>query len=112
MCGGGAFGGSATNGSVVVVGCSGGAVGLQIGGDATISALWHGPDGRSGAPIIAGGSVWLVSNGGHLYALDATTGAVQSDTDLHTTIPGFPTPTVLPGTVFVPAGSRLIAFTG
>jgi outer membrane protein assembly factor BamB len=112
VCNGGAFGGTATNGSVVVVGCSGGPVGLQIGADATISVRWHGPGGRSGAPIIAGGSVWVISNGGHLYALDANTGTVQSDTDLHGQIPGFPTPTVLPGTVFVPAGSRLVAFSG
>ena len=56
--------------------------------------------------------MWVISNGGHLYALDASTGAVQSDTDLQARISGFPTPTVLPGTVFVPAGNRLIAFAG
>jgi outer membrane protein assembly factor BamB len=110
VCNGGAFGGLATNGTLVVVGCSGGPAGVQVGADAKITVSWHGPDGRTGAPILAGGIVWLVSNGGHLYALDADSGAVQSDTDLHTTIPGFPTPTVLPNTVLVPAGSRLLAF--
>jgi outer membrane protein assembly factor BamB len=112
ICDGGAFGGSATNGSVVVVGCSSGPVGLQIGDDATISPRWRGPTGRSGAPIIAGGSVWLVNNNGHLYALDAANGTVQADVALHGRIAGFPTPTVLPTTVLVAAGSRLVAFTG
>jgi hypothetical protein len=100
----------ATDGSLVVVGCSGGPAGVQIGTDAKISVSWHGPDGRTGAPILAGRTVWLVSNSGHLYGLDANSGTVQSDTDLHTTIPGFPTPTVLPDRVLVPAGSRLLAF--
>jgi outer membrane protein assembly factor BamB len=112
VCSGGAFGGSATNGSLVVVGCSGGPAGLQIGADAKIMVNWHGPNGRTGAPILAGGVVWLVNNGGHLFALDADSGAVQSDTNLHTSIPGFPTPTVLADTVLVPAGFRLMAFTG
>jgi outer membrane protein assembly factor BamB len=112
VCSGGAFGGIATNGSLVIVGCSGGPAGVQVGADASISVLWHGPGGRSGAPILAGNTVWLVSNGGHLYALDATSGNVQADVDLKTRIPGFPTPTVLGTTVFVPAGDRLLAFTG
>jgi outer membrane protein assembly factor BamB len=66
----------------------------------------------SGAPIIAGSSVGLISNSGRPYTLDATTGTVQSDTYLHTSVPGFPTPTVLPGAVLVPANDRLIAFMG
>ena len=112
VCNGGAFGGIATNGSLVIVGCSGGPVGVQVGADATISVVWHGPGGRSGAPILAGNTVWLISNGGHLYALDAPSGTVQADVDLKTRISGFPTPTVLGSTVFVPAGDRLVAFTG
>src|SRR5207248_8662164 len=62
ICDGGAFGGSATNGSVVVVGCTSGPVGLGIAADGTISRAWQGPSGRSGAPIIAGSSVWLIGN--------------------------------------------------
>ena len=111
VCDGGAFGGIATNGSVVVVGCTGGPVGVSVGADGSITKMWHGPDGRTGAPIIAGGSTWLVSNGGHLYALDTNSGSVQSDTDLNGSIPGFPTPTVLGGAVYVPAGTRLIVLT-
>ena len=112
VCNGGAFGGIATNGSLVIVACSGGPAGVQVGADASISVQWHGPGGRSGAPILAGNTVWLISNGGHLYALDATSGGTQADVDLKTRIPGFPTPTVLGATVFVPAGDRLLAFTG
>jgi hypothetical protein len=74
--------------------------------------VWHGQGGRTGAPIIAGDSAWLVSNGGHLYALDAATGNVRSDTDLKGRISGFPTPTVLPDMVLVGAGNRLVTFTG
>jgi outer membrane protein assembly factor BamB len=109
VCKGGAFGGIATNGSLAVVGCSGGPAGVQIGPDGAITVAWHGPNGRTGAPVLAGGTAWLVSNGGHLYALDPGSGAVQSDTDLGGTIAGFPTPTVLPDTVLVPAGTRLVA---
>jgi len=53
----------------------------------------------------------LISNTGHLYALDVTSGAIQADVDLQGRIPGFPTPTVLTRTVLVPAGNRLVAFT-
>ena len=109
VCNGGAFGGIATNGSLAVVGCSGGPAGVQIGADGQITVAWHGPNGRTGAPVLAGGTLWLVSNGGHLYALDPNSGAVQSDTNLGGNIPGFPTPTVLPDTVLVPAGTRLLA---
>ena len=112
VCNGGAFGGIATNGSVAVVGCSGGAAGVEVGSDNTISVRWHAQGGRSGAPILAGSTAWLVTNGGHLYALDAATGNVQADVDLKTRIPGFPTPTVLDTTVFVSAGNKLVAFTG
>jgi outer membrane protein assembly factor BamB len=111
ICDSGAFGGIATNGSVVVVGCSGGPVGLSVGANGAITKIWHGPDGRTGAPIIAGSSTWLVSNGGHLYALDTNSGSVQSDTDLNGSISGFPTPTVVGGAVYAAAGSRLVAFT-
>ncbi len=111
ICGGGAFGGGAVSGSTVVMGCSGGAVGVKVGADGTISVAWHGPDGRSGAPILAGGTAWLISNRGHLLALDTGTGKVQKDISLHGSVPGFPTPTVLPSAVFAPAGSRLLAFT-
>jgi len=112
VCNGGAFGGIATNGSVAVVGCSGGAAGVEIGSDNAISVRWRAQGGRSGAPILAGNTAWLVSNGGHLYALDVATGNVQADVDLKTRIPGFPTPTVVGTTVFVPAGNKLVAFTG
>ena len=112
VCDGGAFGGSATNGSIIVVGCSGGPAGVGVTGDGTLSVAWHGPGGRSGAPIIAADTVWLVANDGHLYALDVGTGAVKSDTDLHGPIPGFPTPTVLADMILVGDNDRLLAFTG
>jgi len=110
ICDGGAFGGSATDGSIVVVGCSGGPMGVKIGGDGTISAVWHGPGGRSGAPVIAGSSAWLVSNSGHLFAIETATGSVQADIKLGDRVPGFPTPTVMPDAVYAPAGPRLVAF--
>jgi outer membrane protein assembly factor BamB len=112
VCNGGAFGGSATNGTMIVVGCSGGPTGVQVGADGKPTAVWHGPSGRTGAPVIAGGTVWVVNNGGHLYGLDVASGAIQSDTNLQTSVPGFPTPTVLPDTVLVGAANRLLAFRG
>jgi len=112
VCDGGAFGGSAVHGSTIVVGCRGGPAGVDVTGDGKLAVAWHGQGGRSGAPIIAGDTVWLVTNDGHLDALDVATGAVESDTDLHGPVPGFPTPTVLPGMVLVGAADRLLAFTG
>ena len=110
ICDGGAFGGSATDGSIVVVGCSGGPVGVKVGADGTISAVWHGPGGRSGAPVIAGSNAWLVSNSGHLLAIETATGSVQADIELGDRVPGFPTPTVMPDAVYAPAGPQLLAF--
>jgi outer membrane protein assembly factor BamB len=109
VCDGGAFGGAAGAGATIVVGCSGGPAGVQVSGH-SLSSAWHANGGRTGAPVIAGGTAWLVSNGGHLFALDAGTGDVKADISLGGKVPGFPTPTVLPDAVYVPAGSRLLSF--
>ncbi len=110
VCDGGGFGGSGTDGQIVVVGCSGGPVGVRVGGDGKISVAWHADGGRSGAPILAGPMAWLVTNEGHLLALDTATGASQADVDLGDRIPGFPTPTVVQSAVIVAAGDRVMMF--
>jgi outer membrane protein assembly factor BamB len=110
VCDGGAFGGAAAAGDTVVVGCSSGPAGVRISGQ-SLSSSWHAEGGRTGAPMIAGGTAWLVSNGAHLLALDAATGEAQADIALDGDVPGFPTPAVLPDAVYVPAGRQLLSFT-
>jgi outer membrane protein assembly factor BamB len=107
--GGGAFGGSATDGTVVVVACSSGPVAVDVTGD-TPTARWNAPGGRSGAPVIAGATVWLVTNRGHLLGLDFGTGATQADQNLGGSIPGFPSPAVVGTRVYAPAGPHVDAF--
>jgi hypothetical protein len=109
VCEGGAFGGSATDGSTVVVGCSGGASGVRVA-NGRLSSAWQSSSGRSGAPVIAGSNAWLISNGGHLLALDVASGDVRADISLGDRAPGFPTPAVLPTVIYASAGDRLFAY--
>jgi hypothetical protein len=111
VCRGGAFGGAAVApDGLIVVGCSGGPSGVRIGSDGSLATAWHGPDGRTGAPVIAGATAWLVSNGGHLFGLDVASGEARADIDLGVRVPGFPTPAVTAQAVYAPAGSRVDAF--
>jgi outer membrane protein assembly factor BamB len=110
LCRGGGFGGAAAStDGMVVVGCSGGPSGARLSPDGSLTAAWHGPSGRSGAPVIAAGTVWVEQNNGHVLALSLADGSVAGDVDLGTSVPGFPTPAVTETAVYAPAGSHVVA---
>ena len=72
---------------------------------------WHAGEGLTfGPPIVAGGAVWVASNGGGLYAFNSITG----DQIYHS--PGFATnrfvtPSEAGDQVFVPTGALVKSFT-
>jgi outer membrane protein assembly factor BamB len=63
-----------------------------------------------GPPIVAGGAVWVASNGGGLYAFNATTGA-QIYHSAGFGINRFVTPAEAGGQVFVPSHRVVMSFT-
>jgi outer membrane protein assembly factor BamB len=111
VCRGAAFGGAAaTPDGFVVVGCNGGPAGVRVGTDGSLGVAWHGPTGRTGAPVIAGTTAWLVQNNGHLLGLSIGDGTVAADFNLGAKIAGFPTPALTPSAVYAPVGAQVAAF--
>ena len=71
---------------------------------------WNAGGGTTfGPPIVAGGAVWVASNGGGLYAFNATTGA-QIYHSAAFGINRFVTPTEAGGQVFVPSNTVIKSF--
>ena len=72
---------------------------------------WHaGGPTTFGPPIVAGGAVWVASNGGGLYAFNATTGAqIYHSAGFGTN--RFVTPAEAGGQVFVPSHRVVLSFT-
>jgi outer membrane protein assembly factor BamB len=71
---------------------------------------WHALDGTTfGPPIVAGGAVWAATDGGGLYAFNATTGA-QLYHSAGFGINRFVTPAEANGQVFVPAKTVIKSF--
>jgi outer membrane protein assembly factor BamB len=107
LCGG-AYGGAATNRSVVFVPCTDGLYALSIGPNG-MNVLWHASRPALGSPIVAAGAVWAIEpSSATLFALDQMTGAVLYSTAL----PGarhFNTPAATEGFVVAPAGQAVVA---
>jgi outer membrane protein assembly factor BamB len=71
---------------------------------------WSAGSGTTfGPPIVAGGAVWAASNGGGLYAFNATTGA-QIYHSVGFSINRFVTPAEAGGQVFVPSRTVIRSF--
>ncbi len=105
----GAWGGTASSGSMLWVPCSDGLVALTVT-QTTISIAWKASSPRLGSPILAAGAVWAIEpDSGRLYALDLTSGAV-----LYTVALGqarhFSTPAATEGFVVAPAGAEVAAY--
>ncbi len=81
-------------------------------GDASDGHAWafetSGP--VEGAPTVVGGSVYVVSNERYLYAIDASTGELEWETEVggyeYSPMRGKRVPTVVDGTVYVTSSSR------
>jgi outer membrane protein assembly factor BamB len=107
LCGGeGAFGGLAYANGDIYVPCTSGLVAVRA---SDLGAVWSGPAFTAGAPIVAGGSVWIVdTDSGTLYALDARTGAVRFHMSIGQAA-HFATPAAAGGRIYVAAGGHLLA---
>lgn len=106
-----AIGGTAYQSPLVYVPCDHGLKAVKVSGR-QMSIAWRGPDFRSGSPIVAGGLVWDYDfEGGRLYGLDTSDGhAVVRQTigaGEH-----FVSLAAGGGRLYVPAGTRLLAFSG
>jgi polyvinyl alcohol dehydrogenase (cytochrome) len=102
------FGGAAVSGDTMFLPCSDGvrAATLRQG---KLHLGWHGPSGATGAPVVAGGAVWVVDyDGGKLYLLDPATGKVRSDLSIGTA-PHFASPTVARGRGYVGTLSGVVS---
>jgi outer membrane protein assembly factor BamB len=88
---GGVFGATAYAAPLLYVPCGSRVVALKVSGSPpAFSLAWRGPDEKGqptvGSPIVAAGAVWDIDLSGHLFALDASTGAQR----FQTAIPGQP----------------------
>lgn len=104
----GAYGGTATNRSVVFVPCTDGLYAMSIGPNG-MNVLWHASHPALGSPIFAAGAIWAIDpSSATLYALNEQTGAVVYSTSLPSAR-HFNTPAATEGFVVAPAGRAVVA---
>lgn len=110
---GGAFGGDAVAGRLVFVSCFDGlyAVAVTASPAPALSVAWHTTGTHPGPPVVAGGVVWTVERSGGLAGYDATTGAPRGRAAV-TPVGSFPTLAAASGSLYVPGGDRILAFSG
>ena len=107
LCGG-AYGGAATNRSVVFVPCTDGLYAMSIGPNG-MNLVWHANRPALGSPIVAAGAIWAIEpSSATLFALDQLTGAVLYSTALPSAR-HFNTPAATEGFVVAPAGQAVVA---
>jgi outer membrane protein assembly factor BamB len=108
----GAYGSDAVAGDVVYLPCDNAltAIAVQTGSHPSLRLLWQGPALDSGAPVVAGDTVWAVDlTHATLLAYDAANGRVLQTLPLGA-VEHFETPTLAPGRILVGAGDRILAF--
>lgn len=106
---GGAFGGLAYQAPLIYLPCEDGLVALRISGNSFTTA-WQQPM-PANSPIVSGGVVWSIDTGGTLQGYAADTGEVVSSTSLES-FTHFATPVAGAGRLFVPADTKVVAFSG
>ena len=110
VCSANIDGGTAVSGRTVYLPCVGGIAAVRVAASPPgVRLLWNSRTG-GGPPIVAGGLVWTISQGGWLYGLDAATGQVRRQAPIGTGANHFPTPSVGAGLLLAPAGNRVVAF--
>ena len=109
VCGAGAYGGAAVNGSVAFIPCADGLREIQLGSGGTLLAGWQASGQVTGSPVIGGNTIYSLNpGGGTLYALDATTGSVRATISVGTSS-RFATPTLFQNTIFVGTLTGIVA---
>lgn len=96
-----AFGGSAVQGSTIIVPCVDGIRQVQISPATQISVGWHAPGQVTGSPVIGGHTVYSLDPGsGTLYALNIADGSVVTTLSVGAAS-RFATPTLFNGMILV-----------
>ena len=111
ICGSDVDGGDAVLGDVVYLPCQNGITAVAVGGDhPSLSVLWRTFSGAGGPPIVAGGLVWSISEGGELVALDPRTGATTQQLPIGQVANHFPTPSAGDGLLLAASARQVHAF--
>jgi len=113
VCGGAmSFGGTSFSGDTLYQPCSNGIEAISVASGGTFSVLWQTPSGANGPPVLGGGSVFSVdTSSGTLYALNATTGAVQAQISVGA-VEHFTSPALIGNLALVPTASGVVAISG
>lgn len=112
VCSAAAFGGTAVDGSVIIIPCLHGLKALQVEPDHTFRVVWSQPSVVSSAPVVAAGRVWAVTPNGQLAELNEQTGAVVLTEPVGTEVSSFPSLAVAGGRLFAQGGDSIVAFSG
>jgi outer membrane protein assembly factor BamB len=96
------FGGTAVAAGIVYVPCTDGIRAVAIDGSGALSVRWHADPALAGSPVVGGGRVWTLDQGGGvLHALDPATGRTREQVAVGTTS-RFATPAISGRDVLVP----------
>jgi hypothetical protein len=78
-----------------------------------VRALWHGPAGTNGSPVVGGGAVWVANwDTGVLYELGKSHGRVLNKIGLGSALPHFVSPSLSGGLVLVGTMHGVVAVSG
>jgi outer membrane protein assembly factor BamB len=113
ICGNDFDGGSAFVQSTVYMPCRNGTISATVTRRPLgLTLNWKASISEAGPPIVAGGSVWVIDQNGHLDALNPSTGAITQQLSIGSTANHFPTASVGDGLLLAPATNRVFAFAG
>jgi outer membrane protein assembly factor BamB len=110
VCGAGAYGGAAIEGSAAFIPCADGLREISLEPEAESLVMgWRAESQVTGSPVIGGNTVYSLDPGsGVLYALNAATGSVRATASVGATS-RFATPTLFYSTVFVGTLTGIVA---
>jgi outer membrane protein assembly factor BamB len=110
VCGTDIDGGSAHVGMTVYLPCLSGIIAVKAtSSPPALHLLWSSGVGR-GPPIVAGGLVWTIGQGGRLYGLDPATGKIRQKAAIGTPANHFPTPGIGASLMLATSARKVIAF--
>jgi PQQ-like domain len=104
-----AFGGMAYQPPFVYVPCTDGLVALRMNGN-SFTVAWK-AGSSAGAPIVSGGAVWTIDDGGNLRAYAPDSGNPIASFPVGS-VTHFPSPGAGGGRLFAPAQNKVVAFAG
>lgn len=109
--GAGVYGGTAVSGSTVYLPCRNGLRAVDASGR-TLRVEWHLGTAGPGAPVVAGGEVWVLHRDGTLLGVDPATGSVRQQLSLGAAGTPFPTLSASGAWLYAPVGDHVIGLSG